>query len=701
MSEMTSPGDRPTPSWLTSGLRVGFATSLPIPFAVAVVQAFPDLKFGYPLVLLPLLLAGPFAMRGLSWGGGIVAALLAGALSGLIAAASLAVGSQYLGTSVWGLTGASSAPPMPALPRVTLLPTELLTWPQQDVLFFQPLLALVLAVIARLSQHVGGRFRPQAARLLPRSLGARLTLVFGGLTALTFAVGLTGFGALEEMHYRGHRLQLQADFQRHLSEAHNALAAEDLARRQGVDASRYAAEVDGIYAHLTEASAHPGISLSAAQVRAAMAPYRPAVEAAARAHAAYRAQPDDVAALEASLTTLGTLHRQLDVDTGGLLALDDLAHHGRLIAVMFAVALAGAIGLWFGQRTVAAIDSPLRRLSAHLACVARGEFRRTEPEGPDELRRLIESVNRMTADLERLYATERAGRAAAEALAQKEHELAEAKEFWTNTVVHDLKGPLSIVVGCSELLQEGHYGPLGERQREAVSSMSRAADELLGLVEDINDSFRLEAGALPLERRPVAPAELFRAAAERVGPDGQRPVVQSAAGLPPVLADSRLIYRVLLNLLGNAYKHAGTGAMVTLSAGLKDGQIGFVVEDNGPGIAPEDRARLRAVCPGRRRTIRLRPRTRLLQARRRAAWRAHLDRAEPDRRHTRLLCPAGRGPAARARHPPDRPDRCSGSAQRHTAGQPARSRLTSPADPGPPLLPRHYNGAHHRLGRVL
>jgi hypothetical protein len=42
MSEMTSPGDRRTPSWLARGLRVGFATSLPIPFAVAVVQAFPD-----------------------------------------------------------------------------------------------------------------------------------------------------------------------------------------------------------------------------------------------------------------------------------------------------------------------------------------------------------------------------------------------------------------------------------------------------------------------------------------------------------------------------------------------------------------------------------------------------------------------------------------------------------------------------------
>ena len=113
------------------------------------------------------------------------------------------------------------------------------------------------------------------------------------------------------------------------------------------------------------------------------------------------------------------------------------------------------------------------------------------------------------------------------------------------------------------------------------------------MVEDINDSFRLEAAALPLRRQPISPGELlWTAAREQAGPSRRAPRVRYSADLPELPADGRLLQRVLRNLIGNAYKHAGPQADVVLSAQLGDGRLCFAVEDDGPGISPEERERV-------------------------------------------------------------------------------------------------------------
>ena len=99
------------PRWASRGFGTGVALSLHITLAVGLVAAFPDLKFGYPLVLLPLLAAGPLAARGLRPHRALLAVVLAGITSGIIAAGSLAVGSQLLGTTVWAThVGGGGAP---------------------------------------------------------------------------------------------------------------------------------------------------------------------------------------------------------------------------------------------------------------------------------------------------------------------------------------------------------------------------------------------------------------------------------------------------------------------------------------------------------------------------------------------------------------------------------------------------------------
>jgi signal transduction histidine kinase len=199
----------------------------------------------------------------------------------------------------------------------------------------------------------------------------------------------------------------------------------------------------------------------------------------------------------------------------------------------------------------------------------------------------------MTADLARMYAVERERRASAEALATRERELSAAKEFWTNTLVHDLKGPLTLISGWSELLEQGHQGRLDPAQAQAIQHIKQATSALDDLVLDINDSFRLGADALPIHRGPVAPAMLLRRVVDDYrGLDRAVPDLQMRGDLAPVQADARLICRVLRNLIGNAYKHAGASAQVALVAEPTKEGVLFAVDDDGPGIPEVDRERV-------------------------------------------------------------------------------------------------------------
>src|SRR4051794_11236044 len=176
--------------WARAGLRIGLVTSLQVPVGILVVTLIPGLWSAYPLLLLPLLLAGPLAIRRLRLRAAVRAAAVAGLVSGTITTASLALAWWLLGDWFWMMTSAAGAPPMPPLPRIMVFPTEYLTWAHQDILFFQPLLAIALGMAAWSVRPLGRKLGLRVSgRLLPRSLSGRLRLAFGTLTVLTMALG--------------------------------------------------------------------------------------------------------------------------------------------------------------------------------------------------------------------------------------------------------------------------------------------------------------------------------------------------------------------------------------------------------------------------------------------------------------------------------------------------------------------------------
>jgi diguanylate cyclase (GGDEF)-like protein len=395
---------------VTRGLRIGLATSVQVAVGVVLLWLMPALGFGYPLVLLPLLLVGPLAGRGTPLRLAFPIALLSGAVSAMVAASSLAFGSVVLGAGQWDLTTQASMAPVPEwLPRLAVLPLELFTWAQQDLLVFGPLLAVALALLTVGAESIGARPARWVAGWLPRSLSGRLQLTVGGLTALTLVVGWVGFSALEDMHFRGHQLQLQARWRSAIVDADIAFGAEELALATGADAAASRDRFDSILTDLRTTRMYPGVALGPDDVEALYQLYAGRLDAAGAAHASYLAHPDLFTASDVRVALSGILH-QLQDDAVNLLDTGDIAHHQRLFLVLAVVGLASALGLWIGQRSINSIAAPIRGLGAHLARVAQGDFaNRVAAGGPRELQQLADDVNGMTADLERLHEVERTG----------------------------------------------------------------------------------------------------------------------------------------------------------------------------------------------------------------------------------------------------------------------------------------------------
>ena len=156
-------------------------------------------------------------------------------------------------------------------------------------------------------------------------------------------------------------------------------------------------------------------------------------------------------------------------------------------------------------------------------------------------------------------------------------------------LVHNLKTPLTGILATLEMLDDGDFGELAERQRAAVAGMQTQGEELLGLIDDLLEIWRAESPSPVLSLTPIEPAAfLQQLAAEwhpRFSRSGGGVSVVVAAGTPPFSGDAAVLSRVFGNLLMNGLVHAGDGATVRLTAEAGGAhEVVFGVADNGPGI---------------------------------------------------------------------------------------------------------------------
>jgi PAS domain S-box-containing protein len=168
------------------------------------------------------------------------------------------------------------------------------------------------------------------------------------------------------------------------------------------------------------------------------------------------------------------------------------------------------------------------------------------------------------------------------------HDLQEQQRILMHMVSHDLRTPLTIIQGHAELMadQVGKDTPLGKD----VEAIHRNTLRLNAMIEDLTDTARLEGGQIELAPAPVSPAAYLPELLERLSPalDVGRVHLDVPEGLPPMLADTDRLDRIMTNLLSNAFKYSDPGTPVEIHARRNDGEVAISITDHGPGIAPEE-----------------------------------------------------------------------------------------------------------------
>ena len=160
---------------------------------------------------------------------------------------------------------------------------------------------------------------------------------------------------------------------------------------------------------------------------------------------------------------------------------------------------------------------------------------------------------------------------------------------------HELRTPLNAILGYSELMADGAYGEPSEKMLGILKRLEANGRHLLGLINDVLDLSKIEAGQLVLELSDYSIqdiAQTVRSTLEPLATDKKLGFkVEVAPQLPSGHGDGRRLTQVLINLVGNAIKFTDAGEVV-IKAEANDGSFQVSVRDTGPGISATDQTKL-------------------------------------------------------------------------------------------------------------
>ncbi len=163
-------------------------------------------------------------------------------------------------------------------------------------------------------------------------------------------------------------------------------------------------------------------------------------------------------------------------------------------------------------------------------------------------------------------------------------------------VSHELRIPLTSLVGYVEIVRDGVAGAINPEQRRYLDVIERNAKRLLRLADDLLATAQAEAGQLPLQREAVDLDSILRDAVEAARPRAEQRGIALRAEtepLPMAGGDSERLGQLIDNLVSNALKFTPEGGAVTVRGRRVEGNRALVeVADTGIGISPPDRERL-------------------------------------------------------------------------------------------------------------
>ncbi|HEX6040492.1 sensor histidine kinase, partial [Longimicrobium sp.] len=286
--------------------------------------------------------------------------------------------------------------------------------------------------------------------------------------------------------------------------------------------------------------------------------------------------------------------------------------------------LAGAAGAWLLSRS---ITGPVRSLSLASEGIARGDYtRRATLRRRDELGVLAERFNWMAEQVQashgELSTQVRTAQSLADELehanAQMESALAQAdaarheaeaanrsKSEFLATMSHEIRTPINAIIGYTDLLTMELEGPLTPGQHAQLERVRFSSQHLTGLVDQLLDFARIEAGSLRIERRVAFAEDAVAAAVTVLGPEAARKGVALSADCGGGLryhGDPQRVDQILLNLVSNAVKFTESGGRAVIRCGQSNGTLPATqaegawvclrVEDTGIGIAADQAERI-------------------------------------------------------------------------------------------------------------
>jgi signal transduction histidine kinase len=163
-------------------------------------------------------------------------------------------------------------------------------------------------------------------------------------------------------------------------------------------------------------------------------------------------------------------------------------------------------------------------------------------------------------------------------------------------VSHELRTPLTHILGFSEMIERRIFGDVSDRYVEYAGLIRKSGSHLLGLVNDLLDLSRIEAGRFDLHTEMFDVRGVVESVVRLSIDSADRKQIALGLltpGMPlNVRADERAVTRMLINTVGNAIKFTPDGGRVMVQASIVDGALQLDTIDNGPGISEADRAKL-------------------------------------------------------------------------------------------------------------
>jgi two-component system cell cycle sensor histidine kinase PleC len=168
-------------------------------------------------------------------------------------------------------------------------------------------------------------------------------------------------------------------------------------------------------------------------------------------------------------------------------------------------------------------------------------------------------------------------------------------EFLAN-ISHELRTPLNAIIGFSEIMNEGMFGPLGSaKYEEYARDIYESGSYLLGMINDVLDMSKIEAGRLELDYECFNLNEMIEETMRIVSHQSQERNLQiedSVSSKIMLEADRRAIKQILINLLSNAVKFSNDGGRIQIRARKRENCVTITLEDDGIGISKQDLTKL-------------------------------------------------------------------------------------------------------------